>query len=307
MKKTVTALSLFAVSTTAVPLAVAAAVLPSSILGPATTAPSAGTPTTTVLDIRAAAVCPGLSWAVLAAIASVESADGSSTLPGVRSGHNSAGAEGPMQFEPATFAAYDHPVPPGGADPPSPYDPVDATYAAARMLCADGGATPAGLAGALYDYNHSAAYVALVLSLAQADESTLDSAGGTPAARAVAWALAQVGTPYVWGGESPGVGFDCSGLVQAAYAATGVSLPRVAQAQFDAGPHVSPGAPLSPGDLVFFGAGRAGVEHVGMVVVPGLMVDAPHTGAVVREEPFPSSVGALWGDEVYVGATRPGP
>ena len=149
MKKTVTALSLFAVSTTAVPLAVAAAVLPSSILGPATTAPSAGTPTTTVLDIRAAAVCPGLSWAVLAAIASVESADGSSTLPGVRSGHNSAGAEGPMQFEPATFAVYDHPCRPAAPTLRAPTTRLMPTYAAARMLCADGGATPAGLAGAL--------------------------------------------------------------------------------------------------------------------------------------------------------------
>jgi len=47
-------------------------------------------------------------------------------------------------------------------------------------------------------------------------------------------ALAQVGTPYIWGGESPGVGFDCSGLVQAAYEVAGITLSRVAQDQFDA-------------------------------------------------------------------------
>jgi len=50
-----------------------------------------------------------------------------------------------MQFEPATFAAYDEPVPPGGAKPPSPYDPIDAVYAAARDLCANGAADGANL------------------------------------------------------------------------------------------------------------------------------------------------------------------
>jgi hypothetical protein len=50
-----------------------------------------------------------------------------------------------MQFEPATFAAYDEPVPPGGAKPPSPYDAVDAVYAAARDLCANGAADGANL------------------------------------------------------------------------------------------------------------------------------------------------------------------
>ena len=117
------------------------------------------------------------------------------------------------------------------------------------------------------------------------------------AARALAWALAQRGTPYRWGGEGGG-GFDCSGLVQAAFAAAGVALPRVAQDQFDAGPPVGPG-PLEPGDLVFFGTGPGGVDHVGMALGDGLMVDAPHTGAVVRVE-------AIWSDG-YVGATRPAP
>jgi cell wall-associated NlpC family hydrolase len=311
MKIIITALGFIIVSSISVPLAVAAAVLPSELSGPAATAPVIHTPTVGAdftLDARAAAVCPGLSWAVLAAIASIESASGASTLPGVHSGHNAAGAEGPMQFEPATFAAYDRPVPPGGADPPSPYDPIDATYAAARVLCANGAATISGLPGALYAYNHSEAYVAAVLTQAQSDESAFEAPATTVrGARAVAWALAQIGTPYIWGGESPGVGFDCSGLVQAAYAAAGVTLPRVAQDQFDAGPPVPAGATLGPGDLVFFGTGPSAVEHVGLVVAPGVMVDAPHTGADVREEPFPSTLGALWGDEAYLGATRPGP
>ena len=73
-----------------------------------------------------------------------------------------------MQFEPATFAEYDEPVPPGGAVPPSPYDPVDAVYAAARDLCANGAANGADLSDAVFAYNHSDAYVAEVLDLAQA-------------------------------------------------------------------------------------------------------------------------------------------
>jgi len=125
----------------------------------------------------------------------------------------------------------------------------------------------------------------------------------------VEWALAQIGTPYVWGGESPGVGFDCSGLVQAAYRAAGVSLPRVAQDQYDATPKVAAGSPLFPGDLVFFGSGADDIDHVGLFVgtVGGqeVMVDAPSTGADVRAEYFPGTVGASFGSLRFVGSTRP--
>jgi len=114
----------------------------------------------------ASTTCPGLSWTTLAAIGTVESDNGTSGAPGVSSGANAAGAEGPMQFEPATFAEYDLPVPEGGADPPSAYDPVDAVNAAARMLCANGAAGGADVAGAVYAYNHSTTYVTEVLELA---------------------------------------------------------------------------------------------------------------------------------------------
>jgi len=268
----------------------------------------------------AAITCPGLPWTILAAIGTVESDNGQSNLPGVHSGANAAGAEGPMQFEPATFAAYDEPVPPGGADPPSPYDPTDAVYAAARLLCADGAAGGADLAGAVYAYNHSTAYVSQVLALAQtyaaAPTNTSTGVGlsvsGTGTAggeAAVSWALSQIGTPYVWGGETPGVGFDCSGLVQAAYAVAGVALPRVAQDQYDTTPKLAPDAALAPGDLVFFGGGPGSIDHVGLFVgvVNGhdVMVDAPHTGADVRAEDFPATAGARFGSLLYVGATRP--
>jgi cell wall-associated NlpC family hydrolase len=279
----------------ATPSASATATIPSSML---------------LLYQQAAATCPGLPWAVLAAIGTVESSNGTSDLPGVHAGANPAGAEGPMQFEPATFAAYDEPVPPGGASPPSPYDPTDAVYAAARMLCANGGEGAANLPGAIYDYNHSEAYVTQVLTLAQSYSQSgtqIDSTGtvSTAAEIAVEWALDQVGTPYVWGGETPGVGFDCSGLVQAAYRVAGVTLPRVAQDQYDAGPLLAPGTSLEPGDLVFFGGAASTVSHVGIYIGGGDMVDAPHSGASVRIEPTPTTVGAPFGADVYVGATRP--
>ena len=296
-----------------------------SLLGVGSGAPAASSaaaakipPAMLVLYEQAASTCPGLPWTIVAAIGTVESDNGQSTLPGVHSGANSAGAEGPMQFEPATFTEYDEPVPPGGATPPSPYDATDAVYAAVRLLCANGGAGGADLPGAVYDYNHSSSYVTQVLALAQTyAAATTDAAGGTSTlaedsgagALAVSWALSQIGTPYVWGGETAGVGFDCSGLVQAAYAVAGLSLPRVAQDQYDATPKLAPGAALAPGDLVFFGGGPNSIDHVGLFVglVNGqdVMVDAPHTGADVRAEAFPATVGASFGSLLVVGATRP--
>jgi cell wall-associated NlpC family hydrolase len=261
----------------------------------------------------AAGTCPGLPWTVLAAIGTIESDNGQSNLPGVQSGANAAGAEGPMQFLPATFAEYAQPVPPGGAVPPNPYDPTDAVYAAARLLCANGAAGGTDIPGAIFAYNHSSNYVQQVLTLAESygavTASAVDASALEAGAVALQWALAQIGTPYVWGGESPRVGFDCSGLVQAAYAVAGIRLPRVAQDQYDGTPRVPPDAPLEPGDLVFFGGGPSSIDHVGLYVgvVDGqsVMVDAPHTGADVRAEGFPATVGAAFGGLVFVGAARP--
>lgn len=251
------------------------------------------------LDQGAAATCSGLPWGVLAAIGRVESDSGRSTLPGVHEDANPAGAEGPMQFEPATFAAYAT-VGPNGADPASPYDDVDAVYTAATMLCANGGGTPARLATAVWDYDHAAIYVETVLVLAHALE--VDPTLPSVPAVALAFSARQLGVPYRWGGTGDG-GFDCSGLVQAAYRAAGVSLPRVAQTQFDAGPPVV-GAVI-PGDLVFFGGSAADVSHVGIAIGGGEMIDAPYTGTVVRIDQLPATPGAPFGSETYVGATRP--
>ena len=282
-----------------------------SLLGggatPSSTATGQIPATMLLLYQEAATTCPGLPWTLLAAIGTVESANGTSTLPGVKSGQNPAGAMGPMQFEPATFAEYDQPVPPGGANPPSPYDPTDAVYAAARMFCANGAANGANLTAAVYAYNHSQSYVAEVLALASSYSQTQAQtvAAGTAGGIAVDWALAQVGTPYIWGGETPGVGFDCSGLVQAAYKVAGITLPRVAQDQYDATAKLGPGDPLQPGDLMFFGQSTSDVTHVGIYIGGGQMVDAPHTGADVRVEATPTTPGAPWGTDVLVGMSNP--
>jgi cell wall-associated NlpC family hydrolase len=242
---------------------------------------------------QAAVTCPGLSWSVLAGIGTVETHNGQSNAPGVWSGANSAGAEGPMQFESATFAAIAV-VGPGGADPPSAYDPVDAVYTAARLLCTNGAGNAATLRRAIYDYNHSDTYVNTVLTLSIAFEDS-PSANDTVVS-ALQFAAQQLNTPYLWGGTGAG-GFDCSGLTRAAYAAAGVSLPRVAQDQYDAGPPVTSSTTVMPGDLVFFGSGPTGVEHVGLYVGAGEMIDAPFTGADVRFD------NADWSG--LVGVTRP--
>lgn len=243
---------------------------------------------------QAAGTCPGLSWSVLAAVGTVESDSGRSTAAGVWSGSNGAGAEGPLQFEPATFAAYAT-VGPDGARPASPYDPVDAVYTATTMLCADGAGSEPTLRAAVEAYNHSGTYADTVLSLSLAIAENPTVSGTVVAA--IAYAARQLGVPYAWGGSGPG-GFDCSGLTQAAYRSAGISLPRVAQSQFDLGPAVPGDGTVQPGDLVFFGSSPSAVDHVGLYVGAGEMIDAPHSGALVRFDD------AHWPG--LVGATRPG-
>jgi len=101
-------------------------------------------------------------------------------------------------------------------------------------------------------------------------------------AAAVAAAETQVGVPYVWGGETPGVGFDCSGLVEWAYAQVGISLPHYSGAQFDAGVQISM-SDLEPGDLVFYS--NPG-DHVAMYVGNGDIIEAPTYGMTVHIVPM---------------------
>jgi cell wall-associated NlpC family hydrolase len=106
--------------------------------------------------------------------------------------------------------------------------------------------------------------------------SILGNGSGHPEAARIA--LQYLGVPYVWGGASPS-GFDCSGLVMYSYAQIGRSLPHYTVSQWNATYPISQ-AQAQPGDLVFFN----GLEHVGIYLGNGQMVDAPHTGAVVRTE-----------------------
>jgi cell wall-associated NlpC family hydrolase len=140
----------------------------------------------------------------------------------------------------------------------------------------------------------------MTAAMMQATTFTSDLPDGR-ARIAIATAMAQIGLPYVWGGNGPtngDAGFDCSGLTTFAYAAAGVALPRTAHTQYYAGPHVPAGAPLQPGDLVFYGT-PAFVHHVGMYIGAGLMVNAPTFGKPVQTAYY------RWTGDDYLGATRP--
>jgi cell wall-associated NlpC family hydrolase len=111
------------------------------------------------------------------------------------------------------------------------------------------------------------------------------------AAAAVRAAASQIGKPYRWGAAGPGA-YDCSGLTMWAWAHAGVSLPHSSRAQYASLPHV-PLSQMAPGDLVFFGSP---IHHVAIYKGGGIMIDAPHSGANVREE-------SVWRNPV--GAARP--
>ena len=137
------------------------------------------------------------------------------------------------------------------------------------------------------------------LALQDAAVGATASAGGATVAPpsqyggVVGIAMRYLGTPYVWGGESPG-GFDCSGLVAYAYAQIGVSLPHYTGAQWNVGVPVSRDD-LQPGDLVFF----YGLGHVGIYIGGGQFIHAPHTGDVVKISSLSGSYAAS-----YDGARR---
>ncbi|MYV39726.1 NlpC/P60 family protein, partial [Streptomyces sp. SID1328] len=108
---------------------------------------------------------------------------------------------------------------------------------------------------------------------------TTESAHAVRAAKAIAFAAAQVGKPCVWGATGPD-SFDCSSLTQGAWRTAGVELPRAAHEQAAAGTEVALTAAL-PGDLVLFFEDD---RHVGLYVGNGTMIHAPGPGATIREE-----------------------
>ena len=123
-------------------------------------------------------------------------------------------------------------------------------------------------------------------------------AASPSAATAIAAARAQLGKPYQYAGNGPDT-FDCSGLTRWAYAAAGVSLPRTSREQWNVGPHPAL-ADLRPGDLLFWAtdtSNPSSIHHVALYVGAGWMIQAPHTGDVVR-------FSRIYLDG-YIGATRP--
>jgi cell wall-associated NlpC family hydrolase len=108
-------------------------------------------------------------------------------------------------------------------------------------------------------------------------------------------AMQYLGTPYVWGGASPG-GFDCSGFAMYVYSQVGVSLPHNAAMQYNTVGTYVPRDQLEPGDLVFFD----GLGHMGIYIGGGQFIHSPHTGDVVKI----SSLDDSWYSSTYVGAKR---
>jgi cell wall-associated NlpC family hydrolase len=268
-------------------------------------------------------------WVVLAGIAKVESDDGQTTLPGVNSGSNAFGAAGPMQIgiggaagdtwggapvHPASEKVSGVATDANGDGIASVYEPADAIAGAAKYLLEHGVLT--NVPNAIFAYNHLQSYVQTVLGWANTYAKggfqvgpatgsnapqctpTIGLTSSSYASGAIAFARAQIGKPYLWGGTGPDA-FDCSGLTMMAYRSVGIDIPRTAAQQWDWGPRVSP-SQVQPGDLVFF-VGALGTPaapgHVGIVIGHGLMIDAPSPGFPVRIEPY-SAAGAI-------GFTRP--
>ena len=109
--------------------------------------------------------------------------------------------------------------------------------------------------------------------------TTGTSGNGPTGGDAVAAAKQYLGVDYVWGGTDPSKGLDCSGLVQRAYRDLGIELPRVSYDQAKVGTKVDSIEQARPGDLVAFGSP---VDHIGIYVGDGKIIQAPHTGDVVR-------------------------
>lgn len=307
---------------------------------------------------RHAPTCRGMRWPILAGIAKVESnhaaghtitaggdirpriygvllngsgAGGNTTSfpdtdggrwDGTASGER---AVGPFQFLPSTWQSIGRDA--SGDQVADPHNADDAALGAALYLCGDGRdlTRRAQLKAAIYQYNHSTAYVANVLGwidqYAQAANGPgLNGVSGT-VRTVIEAALSQRGVPYSWGGGSTtgpsyGIccspsgksgthikGFDCSGLTLYAFARAGVRLPRTAAAQAAVGERIPAGlgtGALKPGDLVFYAyaPGRdSTIYHVGLYLGRGQMINAARPGTVVRLD----AVDAMSG---YAGGAR---
>ncbi|MFF0430524.1 NlpC/P60 family protein [Streptomyces sp. NPDC004520] len=258
-------------------------------------------------------LCPAINPALLAAQLYQESGWNPQAV-------SSADARGIAQFIPGTWAG--HGIDGDGDGDRDIWDPKDAIPSAASYDCELAGyvkdvpGDPADNmlaaynAGAYRVIKHGGVppisetrnYVRIIRSLEKSFARPLGRvAPSQQAAAAITYAQGKLGTPYLWGGTgtaAEGGRFDCSGLTQAAYDSVGVTLPRVANDQYNAGPHPSR-SELLPGDLVFFSddlTNSRAIRHVGIYVGGGYMIDAPRTGAVIRFDRIDTPD--------YFGATR---
>ncbi len=258
-------------------------------------------------------LCPALNPALLAAQLYQESGFNPHAV-------SPAKAQGIAQFIPGTWAT--HGVDGNGDGRRDVWDPDDAIPSAASYDCelakyvrsVPGDATKNMLAaynagadavikyGGVPPYGETRNYVKTITTLEQSFAAPVTRVDPSrQAATAITYAQGKLGTPYLWGGEGTpeqGGRFDCSGLTQAAYGSAGITLPRVANDQYNAGPHPKRNE-LLPGDLVFFSddlTNSRAIRHVGIYVGGGYMIDAPRTGAVIRFDPIDTPD--------YFGATR---
>jgi cell wall-associated NlpC family hydrolase len=266
----------------------------------------------------AALTCPGLPWQVLAGIGWIESdhanghADpntgevsppivgpaldgthGYARIPDPTQPDGWAHALGPMQFLSTTWAEWGRVAP---DRPPGAHSDIqnawDAIYSAAAKLCG-GGSAMGDLHAAILGYNDSESYYQQVM--AKAAQYGLGGSGTSQGQlvtgsgeAAVAAAMTQLGVAYIWGAETPGVGFDCSGLVQWAYAQIDVALPRTTFAQAEVGIAVNVDD-LQPGDLLLSRGYDNGQYvdngHIAIYAGGGMEIVAPHTGTAISLEP----------------------
>ncbi|WP_152894429.1 NlpC/P60 family protein [Streptomyces adustus] len=258
-------------------------------------------------------LCPALNPALLAAQLYQESGFN----PNAKS---QAAAQGIAQFIPGTWAT--HGIDGDGDGDRDVWDPNDAIPSAASYDCqlasyvkdVPGNVTDNMLAaynagayavikyGGVPPYSETRNYVKTITTLEESFAAPVTRVDPSrQAAGAIYYAQKKLGTPYLWGGNGTadqGGRFDCSGLTKASYASVGITLPRVANDQYNAGPHPERNE-LLPGDLVFFShdlSDSRAIHHVGIYVGGGYMIDAPRTGAVIRFDPIDNSE--------YFGATR---
>ena len=271
---------------------------------PAVTGAVAGIPAAYVGPIISATrTCPTLSPGLLAAQLQQESGFNPTA-------HSPAGAVGIAQFTPPTWAA--HGVDGDGDGTADPLNPADAIPAAARYDCAlattvahlgdpvrlmlaayNAGPGAVLAAGGVPPYAETQTYVARILASAPAMTAAIEAATAPvgavapAAATVIAFARAQLGKPYRLGANGPDA-WDCSSLVQAAYATAGILLPRTTYAQAgQSGPTITLDDinQWRPGDLLF-AAGSDGTPdnpgHVGIYLGNHQVLHAPHTGDIVK-------------------------